>query len=273
MIRLFAMAAIFMSLPLSVEAAAIGFSGEPVWLSNTPVIEGETVLVHAALTNGAEQPLTGTLIFRADGTSIGSVPINLKAEEARVVSVSWTPKSGTYELAVELANPSVPSAKRTETLKVSVASREATRSAAASALGVQSLSSNPQFTDSSSIQTAIAGVSADVGAVVAPGFIAVDSWRKSGSDFLNTKSAAAKAEVSALSDKKAALKEADTPEAKKESRNLTLWQMVRTLLLYIYQALNLLVSKAGVFYPVVAFGFFFFLWKMWQRFRRPSYDY
>ena len=261
--------------PAAASAATIGFSGEPVWISSTPVIEGDAVLIHAALTNGSSETLTGTLVFRAEGNLIGSVPIELKRNEARVVSVSWAPKAGTYEVAVELTNPSQEAARRTETLKVTVAQKadEKKSVAGAAAAGFASLSPDPSFTDSSGIQGAILGVSTDVGEVLAPVFNTVDSWRKDGSEFLAKKSAEAKVEVAAIAAKKKALEDEDTSEAKSESRKLTLWQVLRTLLLYIYQAFNMLISKAGIFYPVVALAFLFFLYKGYQKIRRPSYDY
>lgn len=265
--------AITLFFPTLVSAAAIGFSGEPVWISNTPIVEGETVLIHAALTNGSNKTLTGNLVFRDGGIGIGSLPLSLKAEEARVMSVSWSPKAGAHEIAVELANPSDSTAKRTEVLKVTVASKDAAKSEAAVVAGLPNLSTDASFTDSQSIQGLIAGVSTQIAEVTAPVFNTVDTWRKSGSNFLSAHSSDAKIKVAEITAKKAALAEKDTPEAKSESRTLTLWQILRTLLLYIYQAFNLLISKAGIFYPVFALAFFFFLWKMWQRMRRPSYDY
>lgn len=232
------------------------------------------MLIHAALTNGSVETLTGTLVFRDEGVTIGSVPISLGRGEARVVSISWSPKAGSHEIAVELTNPSQEEAKRTETLKVTIApKKDEKKSAAAAAAGLSSLSPDASFTDSSGIQGAILGVSTDAGEVVAPVFNAVDEWRRTGSEFLSQKSSEAKAELATITAKKEVLAEEDTSEAKSEGRKLTLWQVLRTLLLYIYQAFNLAVSKAGIFYPVVALAFLFFLYKGYQKVRRPSYDY
>lgn len=258
--------------PLSTLAATTGFSADPVWISATPVVEGDTVLIHAALTNGEREPLTGTVVFRDEGIAIGSVPISLKRNEARVVSVSWSPKAGSHELAVELANASQEDAGRTETLKVIVASKEAGKPSAAAAAGL-SLSPDPTFTDSSDIQGMVAGISTDAADIVAPVLDTVDSWRKAGSDFLSKQSSDAKQQLADITAKKEALKEQDSKEAASESRTLTLWQVLRTVLLYIYQAFNMLVSKAGIFYPVLALAILFFLYKGYQRVRRPSYDY
>jgi hypothetical protein len=260
--------------PLFTFAAPSGFSHEPIWLSSTPVAEGDTVLIHAALTNGGDAPLTGTLVFRDEGKTLGSVPVSLKEDEARVVSVSWAPKAGVHEVAVELTNPSQEAAKRTETLRVVVASKEASRPAeAAAAASLASVGTDTSYTDSTKIQGAILGISSTAGELVGPVLDIVDEWRKDGNAYLTEKSAATKAEVEALNEKKKALAEDTSDGAKKERRSATMWQIGKTLLLYIYQGLTMLISKAGIFYPFAALAFFFFLFKLYQRLRRPSYDY
>lgn len=263
--------------PVIAGAAPSGFSQDAVWISATPVAEGDTVLIHAALTNGSSNTLTGTLVFRDEGKSIGSVPVSLKSQEARVVSVSWAPKAGVHEIAIELTNPSEEAAKRTETLRVIVASKEVSRSteaaAAVSLVTLQSDATDATYTDSSSIQGAILGVSSTAGELAGPVFDLVDEWRKDGNEFLAEKSATTKVEVAALSEKKKALADDTSAEGKKERRMTTMWQILKTLLLYVYQGLNMLISKAGIFYPFAALAFFFFIFKLYQRLRKPSYDY
>lgn len=260
--------------PLFAFAAPSGFSHEPIWLSSTPVVEGDTVLIHAALTNGGDGALTGTLIFRDEGKTLGSVPVNLKKDEARVVSISWAPKAGIHEIAVELTNPSQEAAKRTETLRVVVASKETSRPAeAAAAASLASVGMDTAYTDSTKIQGTILGISDTVGGLIGPVLDVVDDWRKDGNAYLTEKSAATKTEVEALNEKKEALAEDSSDDAKKERRSATMWQIGKTLLLYIYQGLNMLISKAGIFYPFAALAFFFFLFKLYQRLSRPSYDY
>jgi hypothetical protein len=257
--------------PLSALADA-GFVKDPVWLSHAPVFADEAVLIHAGIINSTGEPLTGTLAFRDNGTTIGTLPVSLQAGEAHVYSLSWKPRAGAHDLAVELANPSQADAKRTEIISVTVkekASSNATASAA-SAAG-SSFLSNTTFSDSSDIQRSIESVSPAVAEVVAPAFTAIDAIRKRGSDFLSEQAADAKGKVEGISTQKAELAAQDTDEAKKEDRWLTAWQIFRTFLLYIFSALNLFLSHAGIFYPVFAFLFLFLMWKGYRRFRPARY--
>ena len=49
------------------------------------------------------------------------------------------------------------------------------------------------------------------------------------------------------------------------------WYVLQTLYFYLLTVLRFIVGSAGVFYPVVAILFLYFLWRMFRRFRRPAY--
>lgn len=251
--------------------AAVGFAQESVWLSHTPVISGETVSIYAALTNGSAETLTSVAYFRDNGKKIGSLPVSLKPGEARIVSISWTPSSGEHALAVELASSSVALAKGTETTNVTVEKPVAfgsvilgsTKDAAAAAA----------YTDSSDIQKQIESLSPAVEHFVEPAFTKIDDWRKSGASFLNIQADAARAKADAYSKQKTEQSGTDTPEGASKGWWLTLSQILYTILLYIYTALQTVLAKAGLFFPILAILFFWLLWKLYKRFTRPKYRY
>ncbi len=128
------------------------------------------------------------------------------------------------------------------------------------------------FTDSSYIQSQISNLSPSVASILKPGFTAIDGWRLSGVTYLETSSAAKEAEIEALTEKRAELLKDGSDEAKKESRNLGIKQMIQTSLIYLYAAFTLALSKAIIFYPVSLFLFFLLLWKIVRRFTRRRYD-
>ncbi|MDZ4225965.1 MAG: hypothetical protein U1C66_00555, partial [Patescibacteria group bacterium] len=51
----------------------------------------------------------------------------------------------------------------------------------------------------------------------------------------------------------------------------TVTKLVATLLLYLFSILKFLVSNAGIFYPVLTIAFFYLLWRLFKRMRRPKY--
>ena len=46
---------------------------------------------------------------------------------------------------------------------------------------------------------------------------------------------------------------------------------VATILAYVFAALKWLLSSAAIFYPVLVVVFFYILWRLYKRMRRPSY--
>lgn len=254
-----------------VFAETSGFASGSVWVSKTPLVEGETVLIHAALTNGLATKLTGVLVFKDNDTVIGSVPFSLAASEARIVSLSWKTTSGSHALSASITGASNEGATGTESVTVSVeqkptpvvATKKTTASTSAAAVA---------FSDSEDIQGAIGSVSPKAEEVVDPAFTKVDSLRKSGADILTEQVGKTESKIASLSAKKAELSKQDTKESKSEGRKVSLYQVFSTLLLYIYNVLLVVVSKAGLFYPLFAFLFFFTLYKIYQRMRNPNYN-
>lgn len=269
----YALLAIAFLLPCGVIFAdTTGFAEGSVWVSQSPIVEGETVLIHAALTNGSTAKLTGTLVFKDNTFAIGSVPFTLASGEARIISLSWKATKGSHSITASIESPSNTDAAGSQSVDVSVEAKAAPADTKSKTLATSSAAA-VAFSDSDAIQQAIGSVSPKAEEVATPVFSTIDSVRKSGAELLAKQAAAAEVKVKELSAKKTALEKKDTPEAKSESRTTTIYQILTTILLYIYSVLLVVVSKAGFFYPLFFLIFFFLLYKLYQRFRRPNYNY
>jgi hypothetical protein len=81
---------------------AAGFAKQSLFLSKSPVIEGDTVSIYAVVANNAGAKFTGKVDFK-DGTSdIGSVAVTMAAGGAQTVSVSWKPAAGSHSVSASL---------------------------------------------------------------------------------------------------------------------------------------------------------------------------
>src|SRR3989344_4737812 len=95
----FALFALFFFLPSMAWGA--NFAKQSIFLSKSSVTEGETVLIHAVVSNDAASTFAGELVL-ADKEKIGTVPVSLSAGEAQAVSMSWKPLSGSRTVTAEL---------------------------------------------------------------------------------------------------------------------------------------------------------------------------
>ena len=253
-------------------ADTTGFAQDSVWVSHLPIVEGETVLIHAALTNGSNKQLTGTLVFKDNSTSIGSVPFVLVSGEARIISLSWKATAGSHSITASITSASNADATQTQSVDVSVDAKPAPVSPIKKGLGTTSAAA-VAFTNASDIENGIGSVSPKAQEISSPLFKTVDSLRKSGAELLASQIESTQAKVADLSAQKEKLSKQNTPEATSEGRKVTAYQVLTTILLYIYEVLLFAISKAAFFYPIFAFLVFFILYKGYQRFRRPTYDY
>lgn len=251
-------------------ADTTGFADGSVWISKTPIVEGEVVQIHAALTNGSDKKLTGSVVFKDAGTTLGTVPFSLEAGDARIVTFSWKATPGAHAINASISNASDAAASDSQTVSVSVAAKPVPESAkkatATSAAAVA-------FSNADDIESAIGTFSPKAQELSSPAFQTIDSWRKSGAEFLGAQSEKQQAKIEQLNAKQEDLRKNDTPEAKSERRTTTIYQVIATVLLYLYGVLLFVVSKAGVFYPLFAALILYFLFKGYQRVRRPTQDY
>ena len=255
-------------LPLGfVFADTTGFANESVWTSRSNITEGQTVLIHAALTNNDTDTLTGTLHFKDGDTKVGDIAVSLKTGEARIFSVSWTPKtSGKHSISAEIESDQVQLSENTARTTVTVAALPAK-----TGLEQKASVESSTFTDSRPMQEKIGNISPAVSNTITPALNTIDSWRKSGSDYLAEKAANQEGVVKGIHTQIEGLNKKGTPEAKTEARKKTAYQIFATLLLYVYNILLTVLSKAGYFYPIFFFLFFFILYKIYRRMTRPAH--
>ncbi len=92
--------ALVIILPFSAHAAT--FAKQSLFLSKTPVTEGDTVLIHAVVANDGTAKFDGDVVFKDADTKIGSVAVSIAQGGANAVSVSWKPAAGSHNITAEL---------------------------------------------------------------------------------------------------------------------------------------------------------------------------
>src|SRR3989344_6835401 len=260
--RFWAVFILVLATSLPAAALAAGFAKGSIFLSKPSVIEGETVLIHAVVANDAASAFSGELVL-ADDKKIGAVPLTLSAGEAQAVSVSWKPQSGAHTVIAELKN------KDGETVEKESATfyiKPKPAASAANAASAGQASQSAAVGSSQPIQNKIASFSPGTAEAAAPVFQVMDSVREKAADFLDNQIAKAKAEI----EKRPGLVEGVQTENLPSTFDW-LWTIVYTILLYVWTILRFIVGYAGIFYPVLAVAFFYLLWKIISRFRRPRY--
>lgn len=258
--KLFAGIVVGLLLPTVVFGAT--FAKETLFLSKNTVTEGETVLVHAIVSNDAVTKFTGTLEIKDKETLIGNVPVSLAVEEASVVSVSWKPSAGSHTLIATLRDSAGAIAEK-ESATFSIKAKPAAVDAFASS------TPSPSVGSSADIQEAIARVSPTAAKGSAPVFSTIDSLRESAAEVLESGSDWSKKQIGASAIKnQGAILGTETEKPASSKITSSLWTMLATLLLYVFSLLLYVVSTPGVFYPLLAALFLFILWKCWRRYRR-----
>ena len=86
------------ALPAHAEELSAGFAPGQVWLSKSAPLAGESVEIYTVIYDASGTPLEGSVSFRVDGETIGSVPFTLSAGETEVQSVRWRATPGTHAL-------------------------------------------------------------------------------------------------------------------------------------------------------------------------------
>ncbi len=112
-----------LSLPTLAIASQAGFPSQPIWVSSSYAVEGETVTVSAIVANDATSSLWGTLVFLANGARIGARAFELPSGESQIHSIEWKPKKGEYRLAAKIEGTSAELIER-ETPAISVTVKE-----------------------------------------------------------------------------------------------------------------------------------------------------
>ena len=262
-------AALFL-LPSLVLAA--GFAKDPIFLSKTPVTEGQNVHVYAVISNADAAAFVGTLVFYDNNVKIGSSAINLAAGATQTASILWTPAAGSHPISAQLVAKNGSVAEQVaQTFTVDAKPQPV---AATNASAFPTAQSAATIDSSAAIQKDIAGVSPQVASATAPAFSIVDSARNSIANVLDGQITTAKQKVSS-SPKPGLVEGAATgtlADVQLQNPTTGFWYWLYTTYLYVLQALRWLVGNAGVFYPVLAIAFLYLIYKMYRRFRRPAWQ-
>lgn len=237
---------------------AAGFAKQSLFLSKTPVTQGDTVLIHAIVSNDATTKFSGTLTLHDEAGAIGSVPVSLAAGEAGVVSVSWKPSGGSHTVTAELIDSTGAREQESSTFHIATPAQPA---AAQTAAAVDS---------SQNIQQAIANISPGVAQATQPVFAAIDAGRAQASAALDQGISWAKAQIQTPGQVLSAQTQ-KTSTSTAQGIGATLWTVMTTLVLYTLSVLQFIIGNAGLFYPVVVILFFYILWRLYRRSRRPAY--
>lgn len=257
---------IFLLLPTLVFGA--GFAKQSLFLSKTPVQEGETVLIHAVVANDAATKFAGSVVFKDADTGIGSVAVTILPGGANAVSLSWTPTAGSHTVTAELTGSDGAVVEK-ESAIFNVNSKPPPPPKAS---GGQENLPAATVESSQNIQNQIGSLSPAAEQATKPAFTVIDGLRSRAADIIDSQLANTKAKLAATPQTGVVAGSETTQDPKIQNPWGTAWTILYTLYLYILTVLRFLVGNAGVFYPVLALAFLYLLWKMYRRFRRPAWE-
>lgn len=247
-------------------ALAANFATDPLFLSRSPVTEGQSVHIYAVISNPDADAFAGTLVFYDNNARIGDTAVSLAAGATETASIDWAPTAGTHPITAQLVESDGTIAEQvSQSFTVNPKPEPADSGSAQTAATIDS---------SAPIQQDIANVSPQVASASAPAFSIIDSARNSIADALDGQINSIKQKIAATpnpglilgTSTQSALTDQQLPS---ESG---VWYWLYTIYLYLLEALRWLVGNAGVFYPFIAIVFLYFLWRMYRRFRRPAWQ-
>ncbi len=250
-------------------AFAAGFAKQSLFLSKTPVQEGETVIIHAVVANDATTKFDGSVVFKDGETKIGSVAASIAPGGANAVSVSWKPAAGSHTITAEL----------TSSTGAVVEKESGTFDIAAKPKPVTTVASDPFGTSSTAavessqkIQNQISSLSPTAGEVTKPAFNFFDGLRATAADFIDSQLTATKAKLASTPKTGVVAGESTTQDPSIQNPWGTALTVLYTIYIYVLTVLGFLINNAGIFYPAIAIIFLYFLWRMYRRFRRPAWE-
>ncbi|HVV39268.1 MAG TPA: Ig-like domain-containing protein [Candidatus Paceibacterota bacterium] len=242
-------------------AFAAGFAKQSLFLSKTPVTEGETVLIHAVVANDTTTKFVGEVVFKDADIKVGSIATTIAAGGANAVSVSWKPAAGSHTITAELTSDGdMIVAQESAIFSIEEKPKPVSTSTQAAA-AVES---------SQKIQDTINQYVPAAGGITEPVFSALDSVRAKAADALDKGIDWAKSNSSS---KKSSGQVLGTSTSTVPVGALgTAYSVLASILFYILSFLRWGVENPGIFYPAFVLIFFYILWKTYKRFRRPSYE-
>jgi hypothetical protein len=243
-------------------ALGAGFAKQSLFLSRTPVTEGETVFLHAVVNNDATTTFSGEMTFAEGTTTIGKVPVTLDPGEADATSISWKPAAGSHAIVAELKKGSTVVERQTATFKIEP--KPVPKTVASSTQAAATVES------SEGIQKSIERVSPAVAGALAPVFRLVDGGREALANVVEKQLETTKQNLGSAAGNPGSVLSAETAKNTTSDPMGTLLLIVRTLYFYLLTLLGFIIASAGIFYPVAALIFFYILWRIIRRVRRPA---
>lgn len=252
----FALFATLLFVSLASPALAATFARQSLFLSRTPVTEGETVLIHTVVANESNVKFVGDVVFKDADTKIGSVEASIAAGGANTLSVSWKPAAGTHHVTAELTT-SDGTVVEAQSADFTIVEKNKPSTSGGTA-GVDS---------STEIKNKINEILPAAAPVSEPFFSTLDSARATAAKSLDSGISWAKEKTGVNRPSRVLGVSTSTP-----STMDSVWAIIATVLLYIFSVLRFVVGNAGIFYPAFALLFFYILWRTYKRMRRPSYE-
>ncbi|MES2006575.1 MAG: hypothetical protein V4436_00535 [Patescibacteria group bacterium] len=250
-------------------AFGAGFAKQSLFLSKSPVIEGESVLIHTVVQNDSTIKFDGSLVISAqkaggEKAKVGSVAVSIAPQGANTVSVSWKPLAGEYSVVADLtAADGTVVESQTAHFTINEKPKPTTTS------NDPFNQSGSEVQSSAEVQAMIAKFSPPLADVSKPIFNTIDSWRAQAGTWLDQGIGWSKKNVGAKSPSE--VLGASTQNTSPQSLMGTLSYLAAMFALYFFSILKWLVANTGIFYPVVAIAFLYMLWRLFARFRKPNY--
>jgi hypothetical protein len=248
-------------------ALGAGFVKQSLFLSKSPVTEGDSVRIYAVLSNSAAA-FAGSVVLSDGDAKIGSAPVSIAAGGAQTVSVPWKPLAGSHTVTAALTAADGTVVEK-ESAIFSVAEKPPPPPKASG--GQENLLPAATVESSENIQKQISSLSPTAEQVSKPAFTIIDSARSSAAGFIDAQLANTKAKLAATP-KTGIVAGAATQDPAIQNPWSNAWTIFYTLYLYLLTILRFLVGNAGVFYPLLAAFFLYFLWRMYKRFTRPAWE-
>lgn len=252
--------AVLLLLPGLIFAA--GFAKQSLFLSKSPVTEGDSIRIYAVLSNSAATTFTGSVVVSDGSSEIGSVAVSIAAGGAQTASVPWQPTAGSHTVTAQLTGSDgtvVEKESESFTVDAKPLPIPAVQNAPTSTISVES---------SLAIQNQINSLSPAAAQVSQPLFSIIDGIRAGAANIIDSQLADAKAKLAPTS-KSGVVAGASTSAGTDISG--TAWTVFYTFYLYLLTVLRFLIGSAAVFYPLLAILFFYFLYRSYRWARRPAY--
>ena len=101
------------------NAQEVSFVSDPVWLSTSRAMEGETVIASTVITKSSTDAVQGSVEFFANDASIGTTEFSLPSDVGgAVASVSFVPRPGTHRISAKVTRAVIARESGEETVTV-----------------------------------------------------------------------------------------------------------------------------------------------------------